>query len=97
MEYSNNLSSYHFETALNDENKAFYFSFLFLSYKPKLNINDYSQTPDRIYMKFGFWNYGEIVSDVALVNKPRDTNIQYSTIPLMLTKEVAPLISNSGI
>lgn len=95
MQHSNNLSAFHFETALNDDNKAFYISFLFLSFKPKAGLSDYTMTPDRIYMKFGFWNYGEIVSEVAIVNKPKDTNIQFSSIPLILTKEIAPLTSNS--
>ena len=86
-----------FENELKNTNKAYQFVFQFSAFKPKPDISNYNLIPNKIYFKFSVWEYEDIVTEVVVINKPSGNTVIPTSMPMILTRETAPMSVNTGI
>ena len=51
---------------------------------------------NKIYFKFSVWEYEDIVTEVVVINKPSGGTMIPTSMPMILTRETAPMDVNTG-
>ena len=75
------LLNYTYEEYLSHENFGDIFSINFISFKPTKNIDSLNNIPNKIYFKFSFWDFEEIITEQAIITKPSELKSSYLSSP----------------
>ena len=71
------LLNYTYEEYLSHEYFGDIFTINFISFKPTKNIDTLNNIPNKIYFKFSFWDYEEIITEEAIITKPSELKSSY--------------------
>ena len=71
------LLNYTFNDYLSHENFGDVFTIKFDSFKSVKNIESLNNIPNKIYFKFSFWDFEEIITEPAIITKPAELKSSY--------------------
>ena len=71
------LLNYTFNDYLSHDNFGDIFTIKFDSFKPVKNIESLNNIPNKIYFKFSFWDFEEIITEPAIITKPSELKSSY--------------------
>ena len=71
------LLNYTYDEYLSHEYFGDIFTINFISFKPTKNIDTLNNIPNKIYFKFSFWDYEEIITEEAIITKPSELKSSY--------------------